>query len=80
MAATKVAITLEQSLLRRIDRLVKRSQFPSRSRAIQEAVAEKLARLEHRRLAHELSKLDIAEERRLADAGLIGEAKEWPVY
>lgn len=80
MAVTKVAITLEHSLLRRIDRLVKRAHFPNRSRAIQEAVAEKLARLEHRRLAQELSRLDVSEERRLADAGLARETKEWPEY
>ena len=80
MAATKVAITLEQSLLRKIDRLVKKSFFPSRSRAIQEAVAEKLARFEHGRLARELGKLDLAEERRLADAGLAQEIGEWPAY
>ena len=80
MAAIKVAITLDQSMLRRIDRLVKRAQFPNRSRAIQEAVAEKLSRLEHRRLALELSKLDVSEERSLADTGLAQETKEWPAY
>lgn len=80
MAAAKVAITMEQSLIRRIDRLVKRSVYPSRSRAIQEAVAEKLARLDHGRLARELSKLNTDEEQQLAEAGLSQEAKGWPAY
>ena len=37
MGAAKVAITIEEDLLRRIDRLVHQRKFPNRSRAIQEA-------------------------------------------
>lgn len=80
MSTAKVAITLDASLLKRVDRLVRKSVFPNRSRAIQEAVAEKLARMERSRLARECAKLDRREEQAMADAGLASEAAEWPEY
>ena len=46
MARSKVAISLDESTLDRLDRLVQKQVFPNRSQAIEEAVAEKLARLE----------------------------------
>jgi metal-responsive CopG/Arc/MetJ family transcriptional regulator len=45
METAKVAITLEKKTLGRLDSLVRKRVFPNRSRAIQEAVEEKLARL-----------------------------------
>ena len=80
MASDKVAITIDKELLRRLDRLVAERRFPSRSRAVQEAVEEKLARLERTRLASESAKLDRRLEQALADEGLKGEAEEWPEY
>jgi len=56
------------------------SRFPSRSRAIQEAVWEKLDRLEHRRLAQEAAKLDPHFEQQLADEGLQEDFSTWPEY
>ena len=56
MAASKIAITLENDTLKRLDRLVKSNFFPNRSKAIQEAVAEKLTRMEKSRLAQECAK------------------------
>jgi metal-responsive CopG/Arc/MetJ family transcriptional regulator len=44
-------------LLARLDRLVKENQFPSRSRAVQQAIRDKLRRLERSRLARESAKL-----------------------
>jgi len=79
MNKAKVAVTLDATLLKRVDRLVRKAIFPNRSRAIQEAVTEKLARLEHGRLARECAKLDPREERAMADAGISSEA-EWPEY
>lgn len=79
MTVDKIAITIDARLLKQIDRLVAARQFPDRSRAIQEAVREKLARLESGRLARELAKLDVAFEQRLADEGL-GDLQEWPAY
>lgn len=80
MSARKIAITLEETLLTRLDRLVEDQRLPSRSRVIQEAVAEKLARFDRTRLARECAKLDPVEEQRLADEGLAGDASEWPEY
>jgi metal-responsive CopG/Arc/MetJ family transcriptional regulator len=41
MSTSKIAITLNSQVLSEVDALVKRRIFPSRSRAIQEAVKEK---------------------------------------
>jgi metal-responsive CopG/Arc/MetJ family transcriptional regulator len=46
MAKSKVAISLEESTLGRLDQLVTKHVLPNRSQAIEEAVAEKLARLD----------------------------------
>jgi metal-responsive CopG/Arc/MetJ family transcriptional regulator len=80
MAMSKVAITLDEELLERLDRLVAERRFPNRSRAIQEAVEEKLSRMERGRLAREAAKLDRAFEQKLADEGLAGDLVEWPEY
>lgn len=80
MSQTKVAITLEEGVLARLDALVHRQLFASRSRAIQEAVQEKLERLERSRLAEECSRLDPAFERAMADEGLSEELAAWPKY
>jgi metal-responsive CopG/Arc/MetJ family transcriptional regulator len=80
MSTTKVAITIDRQLLGRLDRLVKKQRFPSRSRAIQEAVQEKLARLDRSRLARECAKLDSTDEQTLAEEGLTSDLAEWPEY
>jgi len=80
MAAAKVAITIDQRLLERIDELVAHKRFPNRSRAIQDAVREKLERLERGRLARECAKLNPKREQRLADEGLAGDLSEWPEF
>jgi metal-responsive CopG/Arc/MetJ family transcriptional regulator len=46
MSSIKVAITIDSETLERVDGLVAKKVFPNRSRAIQSAVAEKLARME----------------------------------
>jgi len=76
----KVAISLDQSTLERLDKLVERAVFSNRSQAIQEAVEEKLARMERSRLARECAKLDPAFEKALAEEGLSEDAAEWPEY
>jgi Arc/MetJ-type ribon-helix-helix transcriptional regulator len=74
-----VAITIEERTLREIDRLVKAGRFPSRSRAIQTAVAEMTTRHKRRRLVEELAKLDPKKERVLAEEFFPGEVP-WPEY
>ena len=80
MPAAKVAITIEEQLLRRIDRLVAQRRFANRSRAIQEAVRDKLDRLERGRLARECGKLNKSVEQRMADEGLAEDLEEWPEF
>lgn len=80
MPAAKVAISLDADVLARVDRLVRRRAFPNRSKAIEEAVKEKLERLDRSRLARECAKLDPVFEKALADEGLSGELAEWPEY
>ena len=80
MSTQKVAITLEEKTLTKLDRLVKARVFPNRSKAIQEAVEEKLNRIDRSRLARECAKLDPEEEKRLAEEGLSLELSRWPEY
>lgn len=80
MSVAKVTISIESSLLKKVDRLVKERVFSNRSQAVQAAVKEKVSRLDRNRLARECAKLNKAEERSLADLGLASEAKEWLEY
>ncbi len=80
MAASKIAITIDENMLKRLDILVQSKLFPNRSRAIQEAVSEKLMRLEKSRLARECAKLDVDFEQTLAEEGMSSEMEEWPEY
>lgn len=80
MSTTKIAVTLDERTLSRLDRVVKARLFPSRSRAVQEAVEEKLNRLDKNRLARECAKLDPAFEKALAEEGMSEELSEWPGY
>jgi Arc/MetJ-type ribon-helix-helix transcriptional regulator len=79
MSTTKVAVTLERETLQEIDLWVKQGQFPSRSRAIQTALAEMTARRKRTRLIEELAKLDRKQERALAEASFSGDTP-WPEY
>ena len=80
MGSVKVAITIDRETLNRVDGLVSKRIFANRSRAIQEAVAEKLARIDRSRLASECAKLDPKFEKALADEGLSQELDSWPAY
>lgn len=80
MSIHRVVITIDEDLLKRLDRLVDERQFPDRSKAIQQAVKEKLNRMDRSRLARESAKLDQQFEQRLADEGLVEDFAEWPEY
>ena len=45
MSTVKIAISVEHNLLTEIDEMVKNKVFPSRSKAIQKSIEEKLARM-----------------------------------
>ncbi len=80
MNAAKITISIDENLLKRVDKLVQSHVFLNRSQAIQAAVQEKIVRLEKTRLAQECAKLDPAFEQALADEGLAAEVDEWPEY
>lgn len=80
MRTSKVAISIEKATLEQLDRLVRNKVFPSRSRAIQEAIEEKLSRLKRTRLAEECAKLDPGAEQAMAEEGLSEELRQWPEY
>lgn len=74
MGTAKVAITLDEGLLRTVDRWVKQGRYPNRSQAIQAALCEKMERWKRTRLAEELAKVDVRAERALAEERLSGES------
>jgi len=80
MAVAKIAITMDQDILSEVDRLVRRHVFPSRSRAIQEAVGDKVKRLAANRLARECARLEPKTEKTFAEEGMSAEVASWPEY
>jgi metal-responsive CopG/Arc/MetJ family transcriptional regulator len=80
MAKAKLAVTLDERTLSDVDSLVRNRVFPNRSRLIEEAVREKISRLNRNRLARECALLDPDFEKALAEEGLGEELNEWPEY
>ena len=80
MAASKIAITIDDNLKKQLDLMVINKVYPNRSKAIQAAVADKLKRLERTRLAQECAKLDPKYEQNIAEEGFSMEIDEWPEY
>ena len=80
MSVAKIAITMEEGLVEQVDRLVREHVYPNRSRAIQDAVADKLRRMDRGRLARECAKLDPNFEQALADEGISSDLTQWPEY
>lgn len=74
----KIAVTLEEKTVADLDRWVREGRYPNRSRALQSAVDLLAEREKRNRLSRELSKLDPAEERQMADEGLGDSA--WAEY
>ena len=80
MPTVKIAVTIEKDLVSRLDLLVKQNRFPSRSRAVQEAIQDKLKQLRQSRFSRECAKLDPAEEQAMAEEGLAQDLEQWPEY
>ena len=80
MSKAKIAITIDDKIVDRIDRLVMKKAFSNRSQAIEEALQEKLARLDKSRLSRETAKLDPKYEQVLAEEGISKDSSEWPVF
>ena len=80
MPTTKVAVTIDSELLAQVDHLVAQHVFPNRSKAVQEALQDKLTRMRRSRLARESAKLDRSLEQAFAEEGLDQELASWPEY
>ncbi len=80
MPKTKVALTIDADLLEQVDDLVAHEKFRNRSQAFEAALADKLHRVARPRLAREAAKLKPAEEKRLAEDGVIDALDSWPEY
>ena len=80
MSVAKVAISIDNKQLKKIDYYIKRKMFKNRSQAFQASIKDTLEKLEHTQLAQECDKLDIAFEQNFADMGLAEDFKTWPQY
>ncbi len=80
MPKTKIAITMDSTLVAEVDALVRQARFQNRSQAIEASVAEHLRRLARTRLADACARLDPREERALAEEGLAADVASWPDY
>ena len=80
MPTVKIAITIDQQVLERVDAMVSRKAFANRSRAIQAAVSDQLLRIEGSRLAAECAKLDPRAEKGMAEEGIALDSAAWPKY
>jgi metal-responsive CopG/Arc/MetJ family transcriptional regulator len=80
LASAKISILIDESLLSRLDRLIREQRFASRSQAIQDALSDKLDCVERKRLARECARLDPAFEIELAEEGMAEDFEQWPDF
>ncbi|MCY4580958.1 MAG: ribbon-helix-helix domain-containing protein [Chloroflexi bacterium] len=80
MGKSTITITMDDALLKTVDRLVEKSVYPDRSLAIQQAVREKFRRADKDLLERELAKMDPEYEQRMANEFLPRDLSEWPEY
>jgi metal-responsive CopG/Arc/MetJ family transcriptional regulator len=81
MRSFKISISIDESILKRLDFIVKSNCFPNRSGLVREAIIEKLAMIEKQNhFLKECSKLDPCSEQAMAEEGFAAELNEWPEY
>jgi len=80
MSVAKIAVSIDQTELRKIDFFVKKHIFKSRSQAFQMAIHLALHQLEHDRFAEECAKFDPHFEQEMADIGLSEDLASWSEY
>ena len=80
MSTAKIAISIDNHLLQELDLLVREKKYPTRSNIIQEAVREKLSKMQQNRLASECDKLNVDFEQSMAEEGFNMEIDSWPEY
>ena len=80
MPTVKIAVTIDKSLLKRLDQLVKQKCYRSRSGAVQAAIQANLDKFGRNRLARECAKLNPQFEQTLAEESIEMDLEEWPEY
>jgi len=80
MSTKKIAVTIDESLLKKADTLVKSKRFINRSRLIQEALRDKLKEIEKEQFMKECEKFDPEFEKELAEEGFNIGIAEWTEY
>ncbi len=61
--------SIDKKILKRLARLVEQQIFPNRSKETQNAIGDKLNRLDRTRLAKECARMDAGEEQALTENG-----------
>jgi len=81
MGKTRVALSIDESAVKKVDLLVKSGRYHSRSEAIEALLKSASNTNSLNRLATEAAKLNPEEEIALAEEGLAGASEdEWPEY
>ncbi len=80
MSVAKIAISMDDQLLTKLDQFIAQKKFKTRSQAIQMAVRETILRLDHECLIHACAQLDSTYEQTVADEGLEQDSNEWPEF
>ncbi|MDP1574512.1 MAG: ribbon-helix-helix domain-containing protein [Coxiellaceae bacterium] len=80
MSVAKIAISIDQLLLKKLDYWVKQEKFENRSQAIQLAIEASIVDLEQHALSCECEKLNRKEEQKIAEEGLSGDADAWEKF
>lgn len=80
MSATKIEVSIDNALLQRVDQVLKAHSFHSRSQIVQQALSEKMSRMDTEALARECAKLDPGAEQAMAEEGLESDLASWPKY
>jgi len=80
VSATTIEISIDTVLLKRVDQVVNGGSIPTRDHLVQQALSEKIMRLDTAALAQECARLNPSEEQAMADEGLKADAASWPKY
>ncbi len=80
MGTARIAVSLNNELLKALDDFVVSESLPSRSHVIQKAIFQLLENKSGSRLARECAKLDKTEEMKIAEEGMGYELDSWTEY
>jgi Arc/MetJ-type ribon-helix-helix transcriptional regulator len=80
MDKSRIAVVVDRETLTRLDRLVKSGAFHNRSQAVRDALKRRLHMTDGLRLARECAKLNLDEEKALAEEGITADSAQWPEY